>query len=45
MPAISASMKTFLESDGFEDAVRRATALEGNSCTIVGITGTVAESY
>ena len=24
MPAISASMKTFLESDGFEDAVRRA---------------------
>lgn len=43
--AISASMKAFLESDGFEDAVRRATALGGDSCTIAAITGAVAESY
>ena len=43
--AISASMRAFLDSDGFEDAVRRATALGGDSCTITALTGAVAESY
>ena len=43
--AISASMRAFLDSDGFEDAVRRATALGGDSCTIAALTGAVAESY
>lgn len=35
MPAISASMKTFIESDGFEDAVRRARVF--NSVSIDSI--------
>ena len=35
MPAISASMKTFLESDGFEDAVRHARVF--NSVSIDSI--------
>ena len=43
--AISASMRAFLDSDGFEDAVKRATALGGDSCTIAALTGAVAESY
>ena len=43
--AISASIRAFLESDGLEDAVRRATALGGDSCTISALTGAVAESY
>ena len=43
--AISASMRAFFDSDGFEDAVRRATALGGDSCTIAALTGAVAESY
>ena len=43
--AISASMRAFLDSDGFEDAVRRATALGGDSCTIAAIAGAVAEPY
>ena len=43
--AISASVRAFLESDGFEDAVRRATALGGDSCTIAALSGAIAESY
>ena len=43
--AISASMRAFLDSDGFEDAVRRATSLGGDSCTIAAIAGAVAEPY
>ena len=43
--AIIASIRAFLESDGFEDAVRRATALGGDSCTITALAGAVAESY
>ena len=43
--AVTASMKAFLESDGFEDAVRRATALGGDSCTIAALAGAVAEAF
>ena len=43
--AVIASMKAFLESDGFEDAVRRATALGGDSCTIAALAGAVAEPF
>ena len=39
--AISASMRAFLDSDRFEDAVRRSTALGGDSCTISAIAGSV----
>lgn len=42
---ISASIRAFLESDGFEDAVRRATALGGDSGTIAALSGAIAESY
>lgn len=37
--AISASMRAFLDSDGLEDAVRRATALGGDFCTVAAIAG------
>lgn len=43
--AVIASMRAFLESDGFEDAVRRATALGGDSCTIAALAGAVAEAF
>ena len=43
--AVTASMKAFLESDGFEDAVRRATALGGDSCTIAALAGAVSEPF
>jgi len=43
--AVIASMRAFLESDGFEDAVRRATALGGDSCTIAALAGAVAEPF
>lgn len=43
--AVTASMKAFLESDRFEDAVRRATALGGDSCTIAALAGAVAEPF
>ncbi len=43
--AVSAAVRAFLESDGFEDAVRRATALGGDSCTVSAICGGVAEPF
>ena len=41
MPAISASMKTFLESDGFEDAVRHARAFNSVRRQHQGSHGTI----
>ena len=43
--AVTASMKAFLESDGFEDAVRRATALGCDSCTIAALAGAFAKPF
>lgn len=40
-PAIMA----FLESNGFEDAIRNAISLGGDSDTLAAITGGIAESY
>lgn len=40
-PAIVA----FLESDSFEDAVRNAVSLGGDSDTLACITGGIAEAY
>lgn len=34
----------FLESDGFEDAIRNAISIGGDSDTIAAITGAVAEA-
>lgn len=35
----------FLESNGFEDAIRKAISIGGDSDTIAAITGSIAESY
>jgi ADP-ribosylglycohydrolase len=35
----------FLESEGFEDAVRKAVSIGGDSDTIGAITGSIAEAY
>ena len=35
----------FLESDGFEDAIRKAVSLGGDSDTLTAITGSIAEGY
>lgn len=35
----------FLESTGFEDAVRLAVSIGGDSDTIAAITGSIAEAY
>lgn len=35
----------FLESDSFEDAIRNAISIGGDSDTIAAITGSVAEAF
>lgn len=35
----------FLEADGFEDAIRNANSLGGDSDTLAAITGSIAEAY
>ncbi len=39
------AIKCFLESDSFEDAIRTAVSLGGDSDTIAAITGAIAEAY
>ena len=39
------AITAFLESDGFEDAVRLAVSLGGDSDTLTAITGSIAEAY
>ncbi len=39
------AIQCFLESDSFEDAVRTAVSLGGDSDTIAAITGAIAEAY
>ena len=39
------AMVAFLESEGFEDAVRCAISLGGDSDTLAAITGSVAEAF
>ena len=38
-------MQAFFESDSFEDAIRNAISIGGNSDTLAAITGAVAEGY
>ena len=38
-------MKIFFESTNFEDAIRIAISLGGDSDTIAAITGSIAEAY
>jgi type I restriction enzyme M protein len=35
----------FLESEGFEDAIRNAISIGGDSDTLAAITGGIAEAY
>lgn len=42
---VTASMKAFCEGDGFEDVVRRAVALGGDSDTIASMAAAMAEPY
>ncbi|MBP6974178.1 MAG: ADP-ribosylglycohydrolase family protein, partial [Syntrophorhabdus sp.] len=37
--------RAFLESDGYEDAVRKAISIGGDSDTIACITGGIAEAF
>lgn len=39
------AITAFLESDGFEDALRKAVSLGGDSDTLAAITGSIAEGY
>ena len=39
------AIEAFLESDSFEDAVRTAISLGGDSDTLAAITGSIAEAY
>ena len=39
------AMQAFFESDSFEDAIRNAISIGGDSDTLAAITGAVAEAY
>lgn len=39
------AIKAFLESDSFEDAIRTAVSVGGDSDTLAAITGSIAEAY
>ena len=39
------AIEAFLESTGFEDAIRNAVSLGGDSDTIAAITGGIAQAY
>lgn len=38
-------LTAFFESDGFEDAIRNAISIGGDSDTLAAITGSVAEAF
>lgn len=43
--SVPEAITAFLESDGFEDAVRKAVSIGGDSDTIACIAGAIAEAY
>lgn len=43
--SVPQAITAFLESDGFEDSIRKAISIGGDSDTIACITGGIAESY
>lgn len=43
--SVPQSIEAFLESDGFEDAVRIAVSAGGDSDTLAAITGSIAQAY
>lgn len=45
MNNLTAALKCFLEGEGFEDIVRRAVSLGGDSCTITSMAGALAQAF
>ena len=45
LPCVPHSIISFLESCSFEDAVRNAVSLGGDSDTIAAMAGSIAEAY
>ena len=43
--SVPQALKAFFESSGFEDAIRNAISIGGDSDTIAAITGSVAQAY
>ena len=43
--SVPQAIEAFLESDSFEDAIRTAVSVGGDSDTIAAITGSIAEAY
>ena len=43
--SVSQSITTFLESDNYEDAVRKAVSLGGNANTMACVAGEIAEAF
>lgn len=43
--SVPEALTAFLESDGFEDAIRKAVSLGGDSDTLAAITGSIAEAF
>lgn len=45
MDTVPQAIEAFLEADGYENAVRKAVSLGGDSDTLAAMTGTIAEAY
>jgi type I restriction enzyme M protein len=43
--SVPQALLAFLESESFEDAIRNAISIGGDSDTIAAITGSIAEAY
>ena len=43
--SVPQAIEAFLESNGFEDAIRNAVSIGGDSDTIAAMTGSIAEAY
>ena len=43
--SVPQAIMAFLESEGFEDAIRNAISIGGDSDTIAAITGSIAEAF
>lgn len=41
-PTVTAALKAFMDGNGFEDTVRRAVVIGGDSCSIASIAGAIA---
>lgn len=45
MNTVTAALRCFMEGNGFEDVVRRAVAMGGDSTTIASMAGAVAHAF